>query len=109
MKRGVFGFFKMFPLVPFIVLAYFLLYVLAWREQLARHGTTAWEVEKTNLGPQLSLESWLRHEKHTALRQLLRNISPYGENALGAVPGTVLASPSKENPNYYYQCKYPGL
>jgi glucoamylase len=94
----------MFPLVPFIVLAYFVLYVLAL-VQLPAGGERRWETEKTDLGPQMSLETWLTQEKKTSLRQLLQNVSPHGENALGAVPGTVLASPSKKDPDYYYQCK----
>jgi hypothetical protein len=51
------------------------------------------------------LETWLDSEEITALDKLLANIAP-GANTAGAVPGTVVASPSKEHPNYYYQCMF---
>lgn len=34
---------------------------------------------------------------------ILDNIAPFGVNAKDAVPGAVLASPSKSQPDYYYQ------
>lgn len=51
-----------------------------------------------------SLDSWLDKEEDIAVDRLLANIAPSGRNAQHAAPGTVLASPSKEHPNYYYQC-----
>lgn len=50
-----------------------------------------------------ALESWLKDEEDIAVDRLLANIAPFGRNAQGAAPGTVLASPSREHPNYYYQ------
>ncbi len=43
------------------------------------------------------LDSWFKREKDVVLQKMLLNISP----ADGA-RGSVAASPSKENPNYYY-------
>ena len=54
-----------------------------------------------------SLDTWLKEEEDTAVDRLLANIAPNGRNAQHAAPGTVIASPSKEHPNYYYQCKLP--
>ena len=50
-----------------------------------------------------SLEQWLEEEEKVALTKILANIAPGGYEAQGAVPGTVIASPSRELPNYYYQ------
>ncbi|EKG20976.1 Glycoside hydrolase family 15 [Macrophomina phaseolina MS6] len=50
-----------------------------------------------------SLDTWLDKEEDIAVDRLLANIAPSGRNAQHAAPGTVLASPSKEHPNYYYQ------
>ncbi|KAF2143913.1 glycoside hydrolase family 15 protein [Aplosporella prunicola CBS 121167] len=49
------------------------------------------------------LEQWLEDEEKIAVDRLLANIAPYGRNAQDAVPGTVLASPSRSHPNYYFQ------
>ena len=54
-----------------------------------------------------SLDSWINTENDIAVDRLLANIAPGGQNAGGATPGTVLASPSRAHPNYYYQCTYP--
>jgi glucoamylase len=98
------------PLIPFVVLAYFLLYTFAysvppngWFSQspLREHL----RLEKTQLGPQLSLDAWIKQEEKIALKRLLKNVSPGGSNAPDAAPGTVIASRSREHPNYYYQCE----
>lgn len=49
------------------------------------------------------LEEWIQEQRKTSFRFLLDNIGPNGTNAKETVPGTVLASPSREGPNYYYQ------
>lgn len=54
-----------------------------------------------------SIDAWIDSEYTIATNRLLDNISPSGANAQGAAPGTVLASPSKSNPDYYYQCEIP--
>lgn len=53
-----------------------------------------------------ALETWLQDEENISVDRLLANIAPFGRNAQGAAAGTVLASPSREHPNYYYQCMY---
>ncbi len=44
-----------------------------------------------------NFDGWVESQAVTSKERMYRNISP-----AGAVPGTILASPSKENPNYYY-------
>ncbi len=51
------------------------------------------------------LDSWINVEYDIAVSRLLDNVAPGGENALGAAPGTVIASPSKADPDYFYQCR----
>jgi glucoamylase len=105
---------KMIPVVPFVVVAYLALYAFAFsiptdllatqrplRDQLSRLSK-----EKADFGPQSSLDAWIEEEEKIALRKLLNNIAPGGVNAPNAAPGSVIASPSKEHPNYYYQCEY---
>jgi len=45
----------------------------------------------------ISLEEWIAYEEPIAIKNLLRNIS-----ASGTAKGSVLASPSKSNPDYFY-------
>ncbi|KAI9837191.1 MAG: Glucoamylase, intracellular sporulation-specific [Sclerophora amabilis] len=54
-------------------------------------------------GDVTTLDTWLETEQQVALERLLANIAPGGRNTDGAVPGTVIASPSREHPDYYYQ------
>ncbi|KAH7130446.1 glucoamylase I precursor [Dendryphion nanum] len=49
------------------------------------------------------LEAWLAWEEKVALHNLLDNIAPNGQGLEGAIKGSVLASPSREHPNYFYQ------
>lgn len=49
------------------------------------------------------LESWISWEESVAVRNLLANIAPNGDDLEGAVKGSVLASPSRDHPNYFYQ------
>lgn len=99
----------MLSVISIIVVAYFLLYTLAFSIPIHFSGSQAslrqgLHLEKPELGPQSSFETWLQEEKRIALDRLLRNISPGGSNALDAAPGTIIASPSREYPDYYYQC-----
>jgi glucoamylase len=99
----------MLPLVPLVVLAYFTLYAFTFsipsslRPSQQALGESL-QIEKTDLGPQSSFASWLEQEEKTALYKLLQNVAPGGVNAPDAAAGTVIASPSKNHPNYYYQC-----
>jgi len=99
----------MLPVISIVVVAYFLLYALAFSIPIHFAGIQAslrqdLHLEKSELGPQSSFETWLQEEERIALDRLLRNVSPGGSNAPNAVPGTIIASPSREYPDYYYQC-----
>lgn len=54
-----------------------------------------------------TLDAWIQQEERIALEKLLDNISPGGRNVEGhgVAPGTVVASPSQDGPDYWYQCK----
>ena len=52
------------------------------------------------------LDTWREAEQDVALERLLANVAPTGRNAVAATPGTVIASPSTERPDYYYQCLF---
>jgi glucoamylase len=53
-----------------------------------------------------SLDAWVKKEERIALEKLLANVAPGGRNVEGrdVAPGTVIASPSTDEPNYWYQC-----
>jgi glucoamylase len=94
-------------LLPFIALAYLILYVLASRTPYPHPDQhpflNDYHEETTPLGPQLSLDAWIAREEKIAFQKLLDNIAPFGDNAREAAPGTVIASPSRTYPDYYYQ------
>ncbi|KAH6614175.1 Six-hairpin glycosidase-like protein [Boeremia exigua] len=52
-----------------------------------------------------SLDAWIQQEERIALDKLLANVAPGGQNVkgLGVAPGTVVASPSQDGPDYWYQ------
>lgn len=54
-----------------------------------------------------TLDAWIQQEERIALDKLLANVSPGGRNveAQGVAPGTVVASPSQNGPDYWYQCE----
>lgn len=54
-----------------------------------------------------TLDSWIDKEERIALDKLLANVAPGGRNieGKGVVPGTVVASPSMDEPDYWYQCR----
>ncbi|KAL7275655.1 Glucoamylase, intracellular sporulation-specific [Rhizina undulata] len=49
------------------------------------------------------LEQWILQQRSVSFERLLSNIGPSGTEARGTAPGTVIASPSKQSPNYFYQ------
>jgi glucoamylase len=53
-----------------------------------------------------SLDAWVQQEERMALDKLLANVSPGGRNVQGkgVAHGTVVASPSQDEPDYWYQC-----
>jgi len=65
------------------------------------HDATTWYTASPQ--PVKNLEDWIDIEKGLAFEYLLDNIAPNGTNTKGAADGTVIASPSKAYPNYFYQ------
>jgi hypothetical protein len=55
-----------------------------------------------------SLDAWIEKEGRIALDKLLANIAPGGSNVQGkgVADGTVIASPSQESPDYWFQCEF---
>jgi glucoamylase len=53
-----------------------------------------------------TLDGWIHKEERIALEKLLANIAPGGRNVdgKGVADGTVIASPSQDEPDYWYQC-----
>jgi glucoamylase len=96
----------MFPLIPFVVVAYLALYAFAYSIPSQSVLRQSLHLEKTDLGPQSSLDAWIEQQEKVSLDNLLRNVAPGGLNAKDAAPGTVIASPSTQHPNYYYQCTF---
>lgn len=95
-------------MIVLIVVAYLVLYAFAFahpRQPVDYHGrsfqlTLGHESDQTDK----SLEEWISRESETAINHMLANIAPGGRNVEDAVSGTVVASPSREHPNYYFQC-----
>jgi glucoamylase len=54
-----------------------------------------------------SLDAWVKQEQRIALEKLLANVAPGGRNVegKGVAPGTAIASPSTDEPDYWYQCR----
>ena len=50
-----------------------------------------------------TLTKWIKTENVTALGRIFANIAPLGQYASDGDPGAVVAAPSTNNPNYYYQ------
>ena len=98
----------MIPLVPFVCLAYFVLYTFALSVpvRLPAQITLSNVVHQveTVLGPKSSLDGWLARQEQVSLEKLLDNVAPGGKNTKDAALGTVIASPSTSSPDYYFQC-----
>lgn len=58
-----------------------------------------------------TLDAWIVKEERIALDNLFANVAPGGRNVegKGVAPGTVVASPSTHEPDYWYQCQLPSL
>jgi len=50
-----------------------------------------------------TLTKWIKTENVTALGRIFANIGPLGQYANDGDPGAVVAAPSTDNPDYYYQ------
>ena len=77
---------------------------LVYPELWSKNGSSRKHVSIQH-GPRFdkAFEAWVSKEEGIALKGLLENISPEGRLADGSTPGTVVASPSKEHPDYFYQ------
>lgn len=56
-----------------------------------------------SLVPEQVYESWIASERGIAFESILDNIGGYGEGLNDVMRGAVIASPSKKDPDYYYQ------
>lgn len=93
-------------LIPLVFLAYFLLYAFAFAIPPVPHlFSVAQGRQQQRPLKQNALDEWIEKEEDIALDKLLANVAPGGRNVLDAAPGSVIASPSKSHPNYYFQCK----
>jgi glucoamylase len=64
------------------------------------------QAQKQQQPLQGTLDAWIHQQEQVALDKLLANVSPGGRNVDARVtPGTVVASPSREGPDYWYQCE----
>jgi glucoamylase len=54
-----------------------------------------------------SFDAWVEKEGRIALDKLLANVAPGGGNVQGKdiADGTVIASPSQDGPDYWFQCE----
>jgi glucoamylase len=55
------------------------------------------QMPSSSIAADESLEAWILDENARATEYLMRNVSPPG-----AMPGVIIASPSRSNPDYYY-------
>ncbi|ORY16702.1 Six-hairpin glycosidase-like protein [Clohesyomyces aquaticus] len=93
-------------LIPFVLVAYVLLYAFAFSiPPLPPVSTFLGAGYDRHAQKPLTetLDAWLEREERIALDKLLANVSPGGRNVAGAIKGSVIASPSREHPNYFYQ------
>lgn len=92
-----------------VLLAFFAPYTYAFSIPLLPHLNfpEAANAQKQQQPLQDTLDTWIQQEERIALDKLLANVSPGGRNVerQGVPPGTVVASPSQDGPDYWYQCK----
>lgn len=96
-------------LVPLVLLAYAVLYAFAFSiPPLHLHsisnyisGAHAQQLQKPL---QNTFDDWVEKEKKISLERLFANVAPGGRDLEGVVEGSVVASPSRKEPDYFYQC-----
>lgn len=93
--------FKLLVLVTYTSSIAFSFYIPHLSHLSAFLGTGAAQLSQAPL--QDGLDSWIAWEEGVAMRNLLANIAPKGRDLEGAVTGSVVASPSRKHPNYFYQ------
>ncbi|KAF2473827.1 uncharacterized protein BDR25DRAFT_256741 [Lindgomyces ingoldianus] len=93
-------------LIPFVLAAYVLLYAFAFTIPPLppiSNFLSVGHAQQAQKPLQDTLDAWLEREERIALDKLLANVAPGGRNVKDAAPGSVIASPSREHPNYFYQ------
>jgi glucoamylase len=96
-------------LVPLVLIAYAVLYAFAFAipplhlHSLSNYisGARAQELQQPL---QNTFGDWVDKEEKISLERLLANVAPGGRDLEGVVEGSVVASPSKKEPDYFYQC-----
>lgn len=58
-----------------------------------------------SLIPEQEYESWIDNESDIAFESIIQNIGGYG-SVEGVMAGSVVASPSKQYPDYFYQVSW---
>lgn len=98
-------------LVPFVLLAYLVLYSFAFSIPRLPEFLSAGRVPQQQKPLRDTLDAWIEREERIALEKLLDNVKPGGRNVegKGVVDGTVVASPSTREPDYWFQCSQPIL
>lgn len=92
-------------LVPSVLLGYVLLYVFAFSIPPLPNFLGLADAQHAQEPLQDTLDAWIEREEGVALEKLLANVAPGGKNVWkDAVDGSVIASPSRERPDYFYQC-----
>jgi hypothetical protein len=67
-------------------------------------GQVSLGLRQKTAGRSDDLDDWIQREEGVALERLLDNAAPGGRHVLDLAPGTIVASPSRDAPDYYYQC-----
>lgn len=101
-------------LLPILVLSQFVHYAYAFSIPRVPHWhgfVSASHAQNQQQPLQDTLEAWIEKEERIALDKLLANVAPGGKNVQGkgVVDGTVVASPSQDEPDYWYQCTSPPI
>jgi glucoamylase len=96
---------RFFPTI--CLLGLFVSYSFAFSIPSAREFAIVKHLPHTQVPLREALDDWIDRQERIALDRLLANVKPGGVNVQGnedVVDGTVIASPSKEAPDYWYQC-----
>ncbi|KAF2797825.1 glycoside hydrolase family 15 protein [Melanomma pulvis-pyrius CBS 109.77] len=99
-------------LLPLVLVAYIVLYAFALSIPLHLHAVSSLIGGSRGLSGgyaqvqqplKETLGDWVEREERIALERLLANVAPGGKDLEGVVEGSVVASPSREEPDYFYQ------
>jgi glucoamylase len=95
----------------FVVLASLAVHTCAYSIPALSGFLPALRASHTQTPLRETLDDWIEREERIALDKLLANVKPGGRNVegkdKGVADGTVVASPSTDGPDYWYQCKKP--